>query len=200
MKFISILFVTFFSLNSIAKESFEGVITYSITATSLTDKVSSSRVQEIYGNIMKIYYKTGFKKIEMASHEDAWEVYSSEKNKQYIRLPNSSEVEVADGSKEARVLASLNDEPSDLVILGKNTRLLTIKYKDGSISKYWYSPDIYIAPEQFKNLNFAYQNKYWEVAQSPYLKHVRISNVTKVVYVAEEIDEKKLDYSEFRVF
>ena len=200
MKFISIVFVTLFSLSSIAKESFEGVITYSIKATSLTDKVSSSRVQEIYGNIMKVYYKMGFKKVEMASHEDAWEVYSSEKNKQYIRLPNSNEVEVADGSKETRVLASFNDEPSDLVVLGKNTRLLTIKYKDGSISKYWYSPDIYIDPEQFKNLNFAYQNKYWEVAQSPYLKHVRISNVTKVVYVAEEIDEKKLDYSEFRVF
>jgi hypothetical protein len=199
MKFLPLILLTLISLNSYAKKSFEGVITYSISAISLNKSVSDSEVQNIYGYEMKTYYKEGFTKIEK-SNGNVWEVYDSKENKQYVRFRNSNKVEVFDGADETRSLPSIKDEPSDLIVLGHKTRLLTIQYEDGNVSKYWYSSDIYVEPEQFKKLKFAFLNKYWEKAQSPYLKHERISDVSKVVYFATNVQEQAVSNEKFRVF
>ncbi|MBA6378972.1 MULTISPECIES: hypothetical protein [unclassified Colwellia] len=199
MKFLPLILLTLISLNSYAKKSFEGVITYSISAISLNKSVSDSEVQNIYGYEMKTYYKEGFTKIEK-SNDNVWEVYISKENKQYVRFRNSNKVETFDGSDETRTLASIKIKSSDLTILGYKTQLLTIQYQDGSISKYWYSSDIYVEPEQFKKLKFAFLNKYWEKAQSPYLKHERISDVSKVVYLATNVKEQAISNEKFRVF
>ena len=199
MKFLPLILLTLISLNSYAKKSFEGVITYSISAISLNEGVADSEVQKIYGYEMNTYYKEGFTKIEK-SNGNVWEVYDSKKNKQYVRFRNSNKVEVFDGADETRPLPCIKDEPSDLIVLGHKTRLLTIQYEDGNVSKYWYSSDIYVEPEQFKKLKFAFLNKYWEKAQSPYLKHERISDVSKVIYFATNVQEQAVSNEKFRVF
>jgi len=199
MKFFLLFLVAFTSLNSNAQNSFEGVITYSIQATSTNEKISNEDLEKIYGNEMKASYKNGFTKTEKEKGNGEWEVYVSSENKQYLRMRNSEKTTVYDGADETRKLASFDDQPSDLVVLGKKTRLLTIQYEDRSVSKYWYSPDIYIDPKQFKELKFAFLNKYWEVARAPYLKHERIHPTYKVVYLAQLMEVKQISIETFSV-
>jgi hypothetical protein len=199
MKLFLIPLFAFASLFSNAQTSFEGAITYSISVTSLVEGIPDAELQKNYGHHQTVFYKEGYTKVELNNGDDVWEVYISKENKQYVNFPGSKKVEVFDGTDETRTLASIKDEPSDLTVMGYRTRRLTIEYEDGSVSKYWYSSDIYIDPMQFQNLKFAFLNKYWEKAQSPYLRHERVTDVTKVVYLATNIQEKSLPNEMFDV-
>ena len=81
---------------------------------------------------------------------------------------------------------------SSLTILGRETNLIEIVYEDSSISRYWYDPCLYLDPAPFKDLGFAYLNKYWSHAKAPYLKHERITPASKVTYIATDIEEKTI--------
>ena len=91
----------------------------------------------------------------------------------------------------------LSSENSDCEILGRKTKLIEIFYVDGSISKYWYDPTIYIDAEPYQNLKFAFLNKYWELAQAPYLKHERVTSNSIITYTATNIRETQVSQELF---
>ncbi|WP_299947161.1 hypothetical protein [uncultured Microbulbifer sp.] len=200
---LSIILVFSALKNASANEIFEGVIEYKVEVESFTEKLPVELLKEGYGSDVEAYYKPGYEKIVLNNAQGvqrAWEIYVASENKKYSMITSDIMPTTFDGGEEARKLKSFSDKDSDLKILGKKTRLITVEYADGTISNYWYSPSIFIDPVQFKNLKFAYLNRYWKIARSPYLKHERHHGEYKIIYSAVKVRPEKLDDRIFSVW
>ncbi|WP_413662503.1 hypothetical protein ACG1BZ_14895 [Microbulbifer sp. CNSA002] len=185
-----------------ADESFEGVIKYKIEFESYHENLPIHLLEEGFGTSAQAFYKPGYMKMVFTGkqgQEHAWEVYVASENKQFLKMKSDPVPVSHDSGKETRKLKSFTDADSDYEVLGRKTRVVTIEYEDGSLSKYWYSPSIFIDPAQFQKLEFSYLNRYWEVAKSPYLRHEWHKENYKLIYTAEKISAEKLDDSLFSV-
>ncbi|MDN7125373.1 hypothetical protein [Pseudidiomarina terrestris] len=187
------MLMVYLSADVCANDSFEGVIEYKIQSKALIPEIPQELLDSTYGNSQTIYYgKGGHFRIETNSTVGNWEIYRADENKQYIKTKPNAEIEVFDASEENRVLKHLTVKDAELKVLGRNTKLIEIAYEDGSISRYWYAPSLYINPEPYENLKFAYYDRYWEIAKSPYLQHERIHDTWKVTYTAVNVVEKEV--------
>ena len=175
-----------------AKNSFNGFIEYKIDVRTLNEALTDERLRQMYGTAETVYYGNGSYKIDSKGGDGEWEIYRSDDNKQYLKMRGNPKIQTFDATDEDRVLKRLSSENSDCEILGRKTKLIEIFYVDGSISKYWYDPKIYIDAEPYKNLKFAFLNKYWELAQAPYLKHERVTNNSVITYTATNIRETQV--------
>lgn len=194
-KVITILTVLmiFLSADVSSRDSFEGAIEYSIKSKALISGIPQQLLDSTYGSSQTIYYgNLGHFRIENNSTEGNWEIYRADENKQYVKTETNAGIETFDASEESRILSHFTVKETELQILGRNTKLIEIAYEDGSISRYWYAPSLYINPEPYENLKFAFYDKYWEIAKSPYLQHERVHDTWKVTYTAVNISEREL--------
>jgi len=179
--------------------SFEGSIAYAVTVESLHERVPHELLVDAYGTGVTAYFKDGNTKMQWLDGRAEFEIYLTDENKQYSKLRGESEVGVDDGSVEKRELLEFRDQASSEVVLGRKTRVISIEYKDGSVSRYWYDPEIYMDPGPFKKLHFAYFNRYWQTARAPYLRHERITTSSRVIHTATEIRREEVDEAVFWV-
>lgn len=151
----------FLSADVSANDSFVGMIEYKIQGEALIPEMPQELVDSTYGNSQTIYYgKGGHFRVETNSTVGSWEIYRADENKHYLKTKTNAEIEASDASEENRVLKHLTVKDAELKILGRKTKLIEIAYEGGSISRYWYAPSLYINPEPYENLKFAYYDKY----------------------------------------
>ena len=184
--------------NTSAQDSFEGIIHYEISVESKSDRVTKEYLVSAYGTRQSIYFQAGNLRTEY-HNSGSYEIFRSSDNKQYAWLAKKQKLEVFDAAEEQRQLASFKVVESDEVILGRPTKLIEIEYEDGSSSKYCFDSSLYINPEPFMHFRFAFQNRYWEVAQAPYLKHVKTNVDSVITYTATKIERRLLDSQLFAV-
>jgi hypothetical protein len=198
-KLFKVLFVIFVItvFPAKAKESFNGIIKYSIVVQSLSEHLSHELLTQTYGAETTVYYGQGLYRIDSEGGDGEWEIYRSDVNKQYLKMKSNPNIDVFDAADENRKIKKFSSKDSDIKTLGRKTKFIEITYADGSISRYWYDPNIYIDPTPFKNLKFAFLNKYWELARSPYLKHERVTNNSVVTYTATSIRETQVPLEMF---
>ena len=174
------------------KLSFEGRISYLVTVESRHEKIPEKLLVESYGTRTTIYYKRGNTRMEWHGGRAEWEIYLAAENRHYLKIGDQPALQVSDGSEEDRELLDFRDEASNEVVLGHSTREVSVEYTDGTVSKYWYDPEIYMDPAPFRNLKFAHLNRYWQTAQAPYLKHERTTELSRVVYTATAISSEPI--------
>ena len=156
------------SCYSIASSSFEGYIDYEIDVKPLNSKLTVEYLRGLYGTNIRTYFQGGKYRIDTSGGNTDWEIYHSETNTQYLKMNSSSEVQAFDGAEENRGVQSIVSEDSEEIIMGRQTKLFKIQYADGSISKYWYDPSIFISPKQFEKLRFGYL----EIKGSVLINHI----------------------------
>ena len=150
------------------KKSFEGVITFKTKVESFKEGLSTSLLQEAYGSSQVFYYSAGLRKITGRIHT---EIYNAADKKIYYQEKPDVEFKIYGADKDdGTELTDIINEKSDLIINRMKTRMVTMIYENGDIFKYWYSPDMYTDPKEYKDYTFGDYNQYYQTAQAPPLR------------------------------
>lgn len=186
------------SENNDNKKEFEGVIKYYITAESKTPNLSTSLLQQLYGDTMTFYIKKGNYKMAYNGTDIRNIFYVSKINKEYTLRNNIDTLFVSSGDTETRQLVNTTFEQGIERIMNRECNKI-INDLGNTKNNYWFDPTIYINPDHFKNHKFSYLNIYYDKAKSPWLKYKYEGSSFNLTYTAIELNERAVNDTTFKL-
>jgi|SRR6056300_1275296 hypothetical protein len=175
--------------------SFEGQITYKITFQTKGNPKEYAGMKDVFGDTVVVTFSKGNYAMEYTDGRIQYIKYLRD-NYQYRKMIWLDTLYFNDASFENSTLFSASKSKTDTKILDRNVDVVTI-ITDKFKKFYYYDPDIYMNPKYFENHNFGYENKYYELSQSPYLYSEIVYDQLKVIFEAIKIEEKEIPASFF---
>jgi hypothetical protein len=186
------------------KKEFEGIIRYKLTTLSKTQNVTSTFLQEIYGDTMTMFIKDGNYRMSYNGIDVQDIYYLTKENEEYTIRKNSDTLYFSPCDIENRPLISSESIDDEILVLNRKCRKIintigAIKDENWGVAKniYWYDPELYINPEHFKDRKISYVNLYYDKAHSPWLKYEFEGAVFNLDYTAIQVEEKVLSQNLF---
>jgi hypothetical protein len=179
-----------------SQHTFTGIIHYTVFYESKSPFVTIQSLEERYGTKVSIYYQQGKYKIVSNGQEASVIIYHSQTNTRYMVNSNDSGiVEYADSAVPEKI-AWYAKGRSSMVVMDKKCKGVVMETPIG-IYSYYFDPKLYIDPAPYSHHNYANFNYYLALAHSPFLQYVYDGTEYRKTIVAESIEEKALDDSEF---
>jgi hypothetical protein len=170
--------------------SFEGQITYTITFQTKGNPKEYSGMKDVFGDTVVVTFSKGQYAMEYTDGRIQYIKYLRD-NYQYRKMIWLDTLYFNDASFENSTLFSASKSETDTKILDRDVDVVTI-VTDQFKKFYYYDPDIYMNPKYFENHVFGYENKYYELAKSPYLYAEVVYDQLKVILKAIKIEEKEI--------
>jgi len=170
--------------------SFEGQITYTITFQTKGNPKEYSAMKDVFGDTVVVTFSEGNYAMEYIDGRIEYIKYLRD-NYQYRKMIWLDTLYFNDASLEKSTLFSATKSKTDEQILGRDVDVVTI-ITDNFKKFYYYDSTLYMNPKYFSKHNFGYENKYYELAQSPYLYTEIIYDELKVIFRAIKIEEKEI--------
>lgn len=170
--------------------SFEGQITYTITFQTKGNPREYGGMKDVFGDTLVVTFSKGQYAMEYTDGRIQYIKYLRD-NYQYRKMIWLDTLYFNDASIENSTLFSASKSETDTKILDREVDVVTI-VTDQFKKFYYYDPDIYMNPKYFENHVFGYENKYYELAQSPYLYAEIVYDQLKVIFKAIKIEEKEI--------
>lgn len=180
------------------KKEFEGIITYSTVAESKTEDFTSEKLQSMYGDVMTIYYKNGNYKMVFTGQDIKEIYYLKAKNAQYAIRNGIDTMFVSDCSNEIRPLVSSTFTANAEKVLKRNCNLIVNDLGDAK-NWYWFDPDLYVNPDNFKAHVFGFVSVYYEKAQAIWIKYKYEGVFFNLTHTAKKIKRTKVPDSVFEL-
>ncbi len=177
-------------------EEFEGIIRYSIVVTSKSKAWTSDQLQADFGKEVSLYYRKGQCRMSFTG-EDLREVWYNPTNLTEHTLRKG--IDTLFTGKVDMPLAELKQIEEDdghETLLGLQCNCMNI-VTDKYTRRLCYSQSMYINPDHFAKYAAANYDKYYAVAQAPFLKQEYIGEWFEYTYTAISIEPKVLDDSIF---
>ena len=163
--------------------SFEGTIWFQLDVEITDSRVSEDDVADFGTSLVVFYRSNGDIRKEWTDAAGEWELYLADENTQIGKMrDDDSKLFSWDGAREDRKLLSVKRESTDESALGRGLDVVTIKYDDGTQTRYWFDPSLYADPRPYSRLRFAYQNRYWELAKAPILMYERTTQLYRITH------------------
>lgn len=170
--------------------SFEGKITYELTIQAKGDPKEFRALKEVFGDTAIITFSKGRYAMEYPTGKVQYIKYLRD-NYQYRKMILLDTLYFSNMAFEDNNLYSSYREKTDTEILGRKVdmvNLVTNEYK----KTYYFDPNIYMNPEYFKKHRYGFENKYYELAKSPYLYAEFEYDRLRIIFKAIKIDEMKI--------
>lgn len=204
-----ILFLISTSFNSLAQKSFEGSIKFkteiSSSATAKTN--TKKRLDKKYGDSLIVFYSNNGNIKRQYLNSDVSgnniQIYDAKKGMLYFKNKkseiDSGNVKVNSITKliskrkiENETIMNLDCECFEYIGISRYNQNVTLNY---CFSKT--TPKI--DPALFKRHNDFFLNEYFQNSERPYLKFSVQTDEFKILFLATEINEEKLDSEMFKV-
>lgn len=170
--------------------SFEGQITYTITFQAKGNPKEYSGMKDVFGDTVVVTFSKGNYAMQYIDGRIEYIKYLRD-NYQYRKMIWLDTLYFNDASFENSTLFSASKSETDTKILGRDVDVVTI-ITDKFKKFYYYDPSLYMNPKYFSKHNFGYENKYYELAEAPYLYAEIVYDKLKVIFKAIKIEEKEI--------
>jgi PBP1b-binding outer membrane lipoprotein LpoB len=180
------------------KKEFEGIIKYTTKLESKTSRITTDKLQQLYGDTMIVYIKNGNYKMTYNGVDVKDIYYLNNKNNQYTYRKGIDTLFVTDCNKENRKLISSEFRKEKENIINRQCKALINNLGDTK-NNYWFDTSIYVNPEHFKSHKFGYVNMYYQKANSPWLKYLYEGKNFNLTHTAVEIREIPLNDKVFEL-
>lgn len=178
------------------KPEFEGIVTYRQQVISKHESVNEGVYNGIFGDTLRWYYKSGsFKEASNGSGNNGI-IFKPETREIYTLLQDSAVSRSVE--METRKLDTLYITGRSEVILGHESHEV-LKVINGVEHRYWFAPELKVNPANFAGFQASFNDRFYALTGSHYLKYEYESAIFKVERIAVSIEQKVLNDSDFDV-
>ena len=177
--------------------SFEGRITYEIIMQTKGDAKKYAPMKKVFGDTLIITFSKGRYAMQYPDGRVEYIKYLRD-NHQYRKMIYLDTLYFTNTRIENSTLYSSLKEDTDFEVLGRKLNMVSIvssKFK----KYYYYDPSIYMNPEYFKKHKLGYDNKYYELAKSPFLYAEIVYDNLKVIFKPIKIEKMEIPESFFKL-
>ena len=179
-------------------QTFEGKIVYENNYKSKMPGVADEQFDSMMGTSQEYFIKGGNYKSVMSGEMFQWQLYRHLDNKLYMKMSTSPAVLWKDGSENPDQVEKVEINKGVTTILGHRCHELILTCKSG-VQKYYFSPDLKVDADLFKDHKFGNFDKFISTARALPLKVVMETPQFTMESVATEIVPQKLQESAFEL-
>lgn len=180
-------------------KEFEGVVIYKVEVVSKTPHATTETIQQFYGDKLTYYYKDGKYKMVYNGPLSPTIYYISKDNMQYTVQPQQDTLWSTDCSNEPLKLVSSTLLDKTEKILNTDCKVFENKLEGGLTYTYYFDPDRFINPTNFKDHQLGYVNTFYKKAKGLILKYQRQGISFDLTQTVMEIKLQDLDDKVFEL-
>ncbi len=172
------------------EDSFEGQITYTLKFQAKGDANEFAALPEVFGDTLVVTHSKGRYIMQYINGKIEYIKYLRD-NYQYRKMVWIDTLYFTDAVFEKANYYSGLKSATDSKVLGRDLNMVTIT-TDVFKKFYYYDSTLFIDPKYYRKHNLGYDNKYYELAESPFLYAEIVYDRLKVIMEAVKIEEKEI--------
>lgn len=178
---------------------FEGEIAYRIDLESHHPRLSEDYLRAQFGHGYTMVFKGGNYKetFEGGRVRAVW--YRVDENKEYTLMDGEEVLRVADGNEIIPTPVGMDEVTGTRTIAGYRSSPLVVRFDDGSRTTFWYSPQLAVDPEWFRNFRLAGFHLFYPRSQAMILEYDRQLEIFSRKYVATKVTRRPVDDVELKM-
>jgi len=192
--------ITIFSIlfPTCIKKEFEGIITYKITVSSPQNKKMKNQIQQMIGNKMLLYYKNGKILRKYNGNNLDFVLYNPDEKREYTAIVNKDTIYFNRTDIEASKFTGVKYGKETKRILNQTCDFLIFS-TDKSVTKYWYSQELYVDASKHKGNIALHYDKLYKASNSLPLRYINEMKGFSIIYEAVKVEHKVLSDAIFQL-
>lgn len=172
---------------------FEGEIAYRIDLESRHPRLSEDYLRSQYGHRYTMIFKGGNYKetFEGGRVDTVW--YRVDENKEYTLMAGEDVIRVADGEEMVPTPVGVDEVTGQRTIAGYRSSALAIRFDDGSRTTFWFSPQLAVDADWFRNFRLAGFHLFYPRSRAMILEYDRQLEIFSRKYVATKVTRRPVD-------
>lgn len=197
IKFCFLVMVALVSCTEPEQTEFEGKIVYKVEVTSTNNSPFIEWLQHEMGDTAILLFKKDMYRCYLNGSPRLNFIFLGSKAEQYTEYENRDTLYVDDCLQNRNELFETKLQGHADTILGKMCEKFTMWMNDER-AEFYYSPELHIPAEYYKNHQFGHVNTYYKNCKSPFLKRIQYRKYLTITYTAISIEKMSLSDSLFK--
>lgn len=178
---------------------FEGEIIYRTELEPRHPRLTEDYLRSQFGSGYTLVFKGGHYKVSYDGGlvQTVW--YRADENKEYTLMAGEDVIRVADGHEMIPTPVGVDQVSKTRDIAGYRSSALVVRFDDGSRTTFWFSPQLAVDPEWFRDFRVAGFHEFYRRAHAVFLEYERQMDVYTRRYVATKVTRRAVDDAELEI-